>query len=95
MSFYKLSEDKITISVYVVPRSSKTEVVGLYGDFLKIKLKSPPVDNAANKELIRFMSEILKISKSNIKIISGQTQKKKILSLFGGTIDKIKSLLTE
>jgi uncharacterized protein (TIGR00251 family) len=95
MSFYKVIKDRINLSVYVVPRSSKTEVIGLYGDFLKIKLKSPPVDNEANEELIRYISEKLKISKSNIRIVSGQTQKKKILSLFGGTIDKIKTLLTE
>lgn len=95
MPFYKIVKDKIILSIYVIPRSSKTEVMGLYGDFLKIKLKSPPVDNEANEELIRFISEKVKIPKSNIEIILGKTQKKKVLSLIGGTIDRMKPLLME
>jgi uncharacterized protein (TIGR00251 family) len=81
LSFYKQKDNSIVLFVYVVPRSSKTEVSGLYGDYLKIKLKSPPVDNVANEELIRFLSDKLKVPKSNIEIVSGHKQKKKTISI--------------
>ena len=71
------------LSVYVVPRSSRSEIVGMHGNALKIKLKAPPVDGAANKELIRFLAEKLKISKSKIKILKGQNQKNKVISIAG------------
>ena len=77
MSFFKQKDSLIILSVYVVPKSSRTEVSGLYGDYLKIKLKSPPVDNAANEELISFLSDKLKVSKRNIEIVSGHTGKRK------------------
>ena len=76
-----LEENKSSfqIRVYVIPCSSKSEIVGTYGDFLKIKLKSPPIDGAANNELVRFLAEKLKVPKRNIEIVRGHKQKKKIL----------------
>ena len=71
------------LSVYVLPKSSKTEVVGKYGDAIKIKLKSPPVDGAANEELIRFLSKALEIPRRNIEIIKGHTNKRKTVSIAG------------
>ena len=91
--WYKENKNRLTVNVYVVPRSSKSEIVGIYNDSLKIKLKSPPVDNAANEELIRFLAEKLKISKSNIEIIKGHNQKKKIILIQGCNLITIYSLL--
>ena len=81
MSWYKQNKNNLTINIYVVPRSSRSEIVGIYNNYLKIKLKSPPVDNAANEELIRFLADALKIPKKNIEIISGFKQKKKTISV--------------
>ncbi|OGI08465.1 MAG: YggU family protein [Candidatus Melainabacteria bacterium RIFCSPLOWO2_02_FULL_35_15] len=81
MNWYKKSKNRLAINIYVVPRSSKSEIIGIYNDSLKIKLKSPPVDNAANEELIRFLADKLKIPKKNIEITKGRNQKKKIISI--------------
>ena len=83
MTWFTQTQDKITITVSVVPRSSRSEIVGIFNDSVKIKLTSSPHDNEANEELIRLLSKNLKIPKSNIKIIKGQTQKKKIINVFG------------
>ena len=48
---------KKLLEITVIPRAGKTELVSRQGNVLKIKLKSPPADNAANEELIRFRSE--------------------------------------
>ena len=79
MNWFKENKNDLTLNIYVVPRSSKSEVVGLYGAYLKIKLKSPPVDNAANEELIRFLAQKLKVPKSKIEIVLGQRQKRKTI----------------
>ena len=63
----------LTFKVFVQPRSSKNMIVGLHGDALKIKLKAPPVDGAANKMCIAFLAKCLKVSKSSLEIVSGQT----------------------
>ena len=77
----KKEKDFFTLSVYIVPRSSRSEITGVYNGALKIKLKSPPVDNAANEELVKFLSAKLKVPKSNIEMVSGYKQKRKTLRL--------------
>jgi uncharacterized protein len=67
----------ISFSVFIQPRSSKNVVVGKYGESLKIKLTAPPVDNAANKMCIQFLSKTLGVSKSSLDILSGHTGRKK------------------
>jgi uncharacterized protein (TIGR00251 family) len=70
----------ISFKVFVQPRSSKNMIAGIYGESLKIKLTAPPVDNAANKMCVNFLSKILGVSKSSVEILSGHTNRnKKIL----------------
>lgn len=94
MNWFKENKEGLLVSIIVLPRSSKTEIVGIYNDCLKIKLKSSPVDNAANEELIRFLAEKLKIPKRNIEIIKGHKQKKKVVSVKGLDLAKINDLAT-
>jgi len=67
----------ISFSVFVQPRSSKNSIAGEYGESLKIKLTAPPVDNAANKMCIQFLSKTLGVPKSSMEILSGHTGRKK------------------
>jgi len=69
------------ITVKIIPRASKNEIVGELAGMLKIKLKAPPVDGEANKELIKFLSKEWKIPKSKIRIAKGETSKIKILEI--------------
>ena len=48
-------DGNLIFNVRVVPKSSKSEIVGELGGALKIKIKSPPIDGAANAELIRVL----------------------------------------
>ncbi|PIR04559.1 MAG: hypothetical protein COV59_00335 [Candidatus Magasanikbacteria bacterium CG11_big_fil_rev_8_21_14_0_20_39_34] len=70
------------ISVKVIPKSSQNKIIGNIKDgSIKVKLTAPPVDGAANKALIVFLSKELKIPKSKIQILKGEGSKNKILSL--------------
>lgn len=69
------------IELKVQPNSGKNEILEQEDGTLKIKLKSPPVENSANKELIELLSKKLKVPKSQIKIINGQTSKFKRIEI--------------
>lgn len=69
------------LSCHVQPNASKTAVAGMYGDELKITLKTPPVDGKANQELCRYFSELLELPRSSVTLISGQTSRRKRISL--------------
>lgn len=76
-SFATLSSDGLFINVVVQPRASRDGVVGIYEDCLKIALTAPPVEGEANKACVRFISELLGISRSKITIVSGLKARKK------------------
>jgi uncharacterized protein (TIGR00251 family) len=80
-----MMSNNLTIKIKVEPRSSKSEIVGAYGDALKVKLTSPPVEGKANKELIELLSKKLKVRKKDIEIISGQSSKNKVVKIAGLT----------
>lgn len=74
-------EEGILLMLYIQPGASRNEIIGEYGDErsvrLKIKIKSPPVEGAANKELIKFFSKVLKISKSSLHLVRGHASRNK------------------
>jgi len=80
-SCIRISEKGVFLNVKLKPRAPKNAIKGLQGDFLKIDIKAPPVDGQANKELIKFLSKRLKISKQDIEIKSGKSSKEKLLLL--------------
>ena len=73
------------LNIYVQPKSSKNMIVGPHGDYLKIKLTAPPVDNAANKMCLDFLSKFFKVPKSDMGILSGHTGRNKRLQIKADT----------
>jgi uncharacterized protein len=88
----------IILNILIQPRSSKNMIAGLHGDALKIKLTAPPVDGAANKMCVQYLSKWINIPKSSIEIISGHSSRSKRVLLQCGNDDKdrnrIRSLLS-
>ena len=81
MLFIQEDSRGVKFKVFVQPRSSKNMIAGLHGDALKIRLTAPPVDNAANKMCIKFLSKSLQVSKSSLEIVSGHTSRTKMVHL--------------
>ena len=79
--------------MHVVPRSRTTEIAGQYGDAIRIRLAAPPVDGAANAELIRFMADQLGVKQSDIRIVRGTTGRRKTVVVEGLTVDRVRHLL--
>jgi len=75
--------DGLIFNVRVVPRASKSEIVGEFGGALKVRIASPPVDGAANVELIKVLSKKFGVAKSAVEILSGQTSKQKQVRVGG------------
>lgn len=71
------SVNRITFTVRAVPRAAKSEIVGEFQGALKIRIASPPVNGAANAELIKLLSKVFSLPKNNIEILSGAKAKTK------------------
>ena len=73
----KKTDIGISFKIYVQPKASKNSIVGVHDDALKIRLTAPPVDGAANKLCIKYLSKITGIPKSSFEITAGHTSRKK------------------
>ncbi len=79
----------IRIRVRVKPRAAKSRVLGVRDGALEVALTAPPVDGAANLELIRLLAAILDSGKSAIRIVSGEGSRSKLVAIAGFTADEL------
>ncbi len=83
---YRLHDGKAgaALTVRVVPSARKTEIQEIMTDgTLKIRVAAPPTEGKANKKLIEFLSDVLRIPKTNFEIIAGTSSKDKLISFMG------------
>ena len=77
------TDGRVRFSVRVQPRASKTELAGIHGDALKIRLSAPPVDGAANDALVEFLAETFAVPRRNVRLVSGESSRSKIVEIEG------------
>lgn len=90
---FKEKNDSVIFNLRVIPNSSKSEIIGEYDGSLKIKISAPPVDSAANTELIKVLAKKLGVAKSAIEIISGQGSKNKQVKIYNADRSILSKLL--
>ncbi len=76
-------EKGILVYFYIQAGASKSKVIGEFRNMIKLQICAPPVDGKANIEIIKFLSKVLNIQKSNINIVSGERQKIKKIEILG------------
>lgn len=73
------------LKLRIIPNAKKSEIVAwLDAQTLKIKIHAPPVEGKANEELIRFLAKTCGIKKSEIRILSGETGRDKLIEVPDG-----------
>jgi len=79
----KLHPQGTVVCLYIQPRSSRNQIVGIHGESLKVKLTSPPVEGAANKCCCEYLAKLFKIPKSDVELIFGDKARQKRILLHG------------
>ncbi len=77
------SRNGATLAVHVVPRSARNEIVGLYGEALRIRVNAPPAGGAANAAVVVTVAEALGVPKRQVEIVSGHGSRRKVLEIAG------------
>lgn len=65
------------LTVHVQSRAKRTEVVGWHGDAVKIRVSAPPINGAANLELVRFVASVAGVPRTAVEIVSGTASRRK------------------
>jgi len=79
----RTTPDGVILEVRVVPRSSKAGLAGRQGDALRVRLHAPPVEGAANAELIELLADALGLPKRAVSIVGGEHARSKQVRLTG------------
>ena len=88
------SQDRgLTFAVRIVPRASRSEIVGEHGGALRIRNAAPPVGGAANRELVRTLAKIFKLPQNAVEIVSGASSKNKTVRVRGADAAMLEQLI--
>ena len=89
---YSEESGSLVFNIRVVPRASRSEVTGELDGCLKVRIAAPPVDGAANEEVVKFLAREFARSRADVSILSGQTSRTKRIRVFGGSVKRLLEL---
>lgn len=78
----------VRLRLRIQPRASREEIAGVAGDMIRIRLTAPPVDGTANEALVRFLAVRLKVPRSAVELVSGQTGRTKLVAVTGVSVEE-------
>ncbi len=84
-----VKEEQAKIVVQVQPNANQNKIVHFKDGVLHLKIAAPPVKGKANQELVKFLSDILRVGKNNLSIEKGIASKKKVIAIKGLTQNSV------
>lgn len=69
----------IRLRIFLQPKASRDQIVGLHDNELKIAITAPPVEGQANAHLLKYLAKLFKVPKSSIVLEKGELQRHKQL----------------
>jgi len=83
----------VRVAVAVTPRASRTELAGVADGRLRVRIAAPPVEGAANGELVRFLAKALGVPRAAVAVAAGATGRRKTLLVQGIAVDAARQRL--
>ena len=87
------TEGAVRFEVWAKPRAKKSRIVGVRGEAVEISLAAPPVDGAANDELVRVLAAVLGVPKRSVAILRGETSQRKLVEVSGIGCEEVRTRL--
>lgn len=75
--FLRERSNGVTLAVKVQPRAARNQIGELQGAEIKISIAAPPVDDAANEALLRFLAEVLHCPRGHVQLLRGRASRHK------------------
>ena len=85
--WYRRSGDVLTLTLHVQPGAKRTDVTGLHGEALKIRLAAPPIEGRANEALLKFIAESFGVPLRQVELKQGGQSRHKVVAISGSKIE--------
>jgi uncharacterized protein len=86
-------DGRISFKVRVVPRASQSRITGEHDGALRVRVSAPPVEGAANEELIDTLAKAFRVPRRAVEITSGHASKLKQVRITGVTMSALENLV--
>jgi uncharacterized protein (TIGR00251 family) len=88
-------DGELRFEVHAKPRARRTSILGVraHDGALEVALAAPPVDGAANVELVRVLAAALDVPKARVRIVRGEGARAKLVSVSGLEGDEMRARL--
>ena len=78
-------DGRVRFNIHVQPRASRSEVGGVHGDALRVRVSAPPVDGAANEAVIELLAKVFAVGRRDVMILAGESSRSKVVAIEGLT----------
>lgn len=85
--WYRRNGDELTLTLHIQPGAKRSEVVGLHGEALKIRLAAPPIEGRANEALLKFIAESFGVPLRQVALKQGGQSRHKIVAVTGSKVE--------
>ncbi|MHB1116192.1 DUF167 domain-containing protein [Sideroxydans sp.] len=85
--WYRRNGDVLTLTLHVQPGAKRSEVSGLHGEALKIRLAAPPIEGRANDALCRFIADAFGVALKQVELKQGAQSRHKVVAVTGSSVD--------
>ncbi|MDR2196253.1 MAG: DUF167 domain-containing protein [Gallionellaceae bacterium] len=74
------------LELHVQPGAKRSELAGLHGDALKVRLAAPPIEGRANEALLRFIAELFEVTLRDVELVRGAQSRRKTVRVKGSGV---------
>lgn len=90
--WYRRNGEVLTLTLHIQPGAKRTEVAGLHGEALKLRLAAPPVEGRANEALLKFIAASFDVSLRQVELKQGAQSRHKVVAITGSKVEPEKLL---
>ncbi|MCH4295549.1 DUF167 family protein YggU [Shewanella sp. 3B26] len=81
MQAIRYDNDDLLLALYVQPKASRDDLMGLHGEELKLAITAPPVDGKANAHICKLLAKRFKVAKGDVVIERGELGRHKLIRI--------------
>ena len=85
--WYRYDGDDLLLVLHIQPGAKRSEITGLHGDALKIRLAAPPIEGRANEALQRFIADSFNVPLRNVELERGAQSRRKTIRVSGSEVE--------
>jgi len=85
--WYRRNGEVLTLTLHIQPGAKRTDVAGLHGEALKIRLAAPPIEGRANEALLKFIAEAFGVPLRQVELKQGGQSRHKVVAITGSKVE--------